>query len=89
ENYVEDTTTMLMKVLGLYRSKHTLVGNVQIQGVSGSERKRVSIAETLGFAGSLGAWDNSTRGLDSSTAFEFVRTLRFITDVKRTTTIVS
>jgi len=89
EDYVEDTTTVLMKVLGLYRSKHTLVGNAQIQGVSGGERKRVSIAETLGSAGSLGTWDNSTRGLDSSTALEFVRTLRLITDIKRTTTIVS
>ncbi|KAG2126806.1 ABC-2 type transporter-domain-containing protein [Suillus clintonianus] len=89
ENYVEDTTEMLMKVLGLYRSKDTIVGNAQIQGVSGGERKRVSIAETLGSAGSLGAWDNSTRGLDSSTALEFVRTMRSITDIKRTTTIVS
>lgn len=89
EDYVEDTTTMLMKVLGLYRSKNTLVGSAHIQGVSGGERKRVSIAETLGSAGSLGAWDNSTRGLDSSTALEFVRTLRLITDAKRTTTIVS
>ncbi|KAG2339950.1 hypothetical protein BDR05DRAFT_836787, partial [Suillus weaverae] len=68
---------------------NTLFGNAQIQGVFGGERKRVSIAETLDFAGSLGAWVNSTRGLDSSTAFEFVRTLRFITGVKRTTTIVS
>ncbi|KAG2044053.1 pleiotropic drug resistance ABC transporter [Suillus americanus] len=89
QDYVEDTTTMLMKVLGLFRSKHTLVGNAQIQGVSGGERKRVSIAETLGSAGSLGTWDNSTRGLDSSTALEFVRALRCITDIKRTTTIVS
>ncbi|KAG0701470.1 ABC-2 type transporter-domain-containing protein [Suillus ampliporus] len=89
EDYVEDTTTMLMKVFGLYRSKDTLVGNAQIQGVSGGERKRVSIAETLGSAGSLGAWDNPTRGLDSSTALEFVRTLRAITDVKRTTSIAS
>ncbi|KAG1869109.1 ABC-2 type transporter-domain-containing protein [Suillus tomentosus] len=89
EDYVEDTTTMLMKVLGLYRSKHTLVGNAQIQGVSGGERKRISIAETLGSAGSLGAWDNSTRGLDSSTALEFVRALRLITNARRTTTIVS
>jgi ATP-binding cassette subfamily G (WHITE) protein 2 (SNQ2) len=32
---------------------------------------------------------SSTRGLDSSTALEFVRTLRLITDAKRTTTIVS
>ncbi|KAG2154002.1 ABC-2 type transporter-domain-containing protein [Suillus clintonianus] len=89
EDYVEDTTTMLMKVIGLYRSKNALVGNAQVQGVSGGERKRVSIAETLGSAGSLCVWDNSTRGLDSSTALEFVRTLRSITDVKRTTTIVS
>ncbi|KAG2155262.1 ABC-2 type transporter-domain-containing protein [Suillus bovinus] len=89
DDYVEDTTTMFMKVLGLYRSKHTLVGNAQIQGVSGGERKRISIAETLGSAGSLGAWDNSTRGLDSSTALEFVSALRSLTDAKRTTTIVS
>ncbi|KAG1766364.1 ABC-2 type transporter-domain-containing protein [Suillus placidus] len=89
EDYVEDTTTMLMKVLGLYGSKNTLVGNAQIQGVSGGERKRLSIAEMLGSVSPLGAWDNSTRGLDSSTALELVRTLRFITDVKRTTTIVS
>ncbi|KAG2067263.1 hypothetical protein BDR04DRAFT_1105294 [Suillus decipiens] len=89
EDYVEDTTTMLMKVLGLYNSRHTVVGNAQIQGISGGERKRVSIAESLGSAGSVGIWDNSTRGLDSSTAFEFVRTLRQITDIKRTTTIVS
>ncbi|KAG1745080.1 ABC-2 type transporter-domain-containing protein [Suillus paluster] len=89
EDYVDDTTTMLMKVLGLYRSKNTLVGDAEIQGASGGERKRVSIAETLGSAGSLGAWDNSTRGLDSSTALEFVRTLRAITDVQRTTTIAS
>ncbi|KAG0695928.1 P-loop containing nucleoside triphosphate hydrolase protein [Suillus ampliporus] len=89
EDYVEDTTAMLMKVFGLCRSKNTLVGNAQIQGISGGERKRVSIAETLCSAGSLGAWDNSTRGLDSSTALEFVRTLRAVTDVKRTTTIAS
>ncbi|KAG1745100.1 ABC-2 type transporter-domain-containing protein [Suillus paluster] len=89
EDYVKDTTTMLMEVLGLYRSKNTLVGNAQIQGVSGGERKRVSIAENLGSAGTLGAWDNPTRGLDSSSAVEFVRTLRAITDVKRTTMIVS
>ncbi|KAG2033847.1 ABC-2 type transporter-domain-containing protein, partial [Suillus americanus] len=89
EDYVEDTTTMLMKVLGLHRSKNTLVGNAEIQGISGGERKRVSLAETLGSAGPLGTWDNPTRGLDSSTALEFVRTLRFITDIKRRTTIVS
>ncbi|KAG2038968.1 P-loop containing nucleoside triphosphate hydrolase protein [Suillus americanus] len=89
EEYVEDTTTRVMKVMGLYHLKNALVGNAEVQGVSGGERKRVSIAETLGSAGSLCVWDNSTRGLDSSTALEFIRTLRCITDIRRTTTIVS
>ncbi|KAG2347847.1 pleiotropic drug resistance ABC transporter [Suillus weaverae] len=89
EEYVEDTTTRLMKAMGLYHLKDALVGNAEMHGVSGGERKRVSIAETLGSAGSLCVWDNSTRGLDSSTALEFVRTLRCITDVRCTTTIVS
>ncbi|KAG2364667.1 hypothetical protein BDR07DRAFT_1450169 [Suillus spraguei] len=70
QDYVEDTATILMKVLGLHHSKNTLVGDAQIQGISGGERKRVSIAEILGSASPLGAWDNSTRGLDSSTALE-------------------
>ncbi|OAX36454.1 pleiotropic drug resistance ABC transporter [Rhizopogon vinicolor AM-OR11-026] len=37
----------------------------------------------------IGAWDNSTRGLDASTALEFVQALRLGTDIARLTTIVS
>ncbi|KAJ7715520.1 hypothetical protein B0H16DRAFT_1741855 [Mycena metata] len=37
----------------------------------------------------IGAWDNSTRGLDASTALEFERALRIATDVSRLMTIVS
>jgi ATP-binding cassette subfamily G (WHITE) protein 2 (SNQ2) len=57
EEYVRDTTTRLMKVMGLYHLKNVLVGNAEVQGVSGGEKKRVSIAETLGSAGSLCVWD--------------------------------
>jgi ATP-binding cassette subfamily G (WHITE) protein 2 (SNQ2) len=46
-----------MKVMGLYHLKNVLVGNAEVQGVSGGEKKRVSIAETLGSAGSLCVWD--------------------------------
>ena len=37
----------------------------------------------------LQCWDNSTRGLDSATAFEFVRTLRASTDLTGATAIVT
>ncbi|KAK8110269.1 ATPase [Apiospora kogelbergensis] len=50
-------------------------------GVSGGERKRVSIAEMMVASSSLGAWDNSTRGLDSATALKFVQALRLSSDL--------
>ena len=37
----------------------------------------------------LQCWDNSTRGLDSATALEFVRTLRTSTELTGATAIVT
>lgn len=64
------------------------VGNDFIRGVSGGERKRVSIAEAALGGSPLQCWDNSTRGLDSATALEFVRTLRLSTEMAGCTSIV-
>ncbi|EEP76489.1 ATP-dependent permease PDR15 [Uncinocarpus reesii 1704] len=58
-------------------------------GVSGGERKRISIAETTLSGSPLQCWDNSTRGLDSSTALEFVKSLRLSTQYSGTTAIVA
>ncbi|KAN0128703.1 ABC-2 type transporter domain containing protein [Lactarius tabidus] len=52
-------------------------------------REEASISEPLTLYSRIAAWDNSTRGLDSSTALEFVRALRIATDVARISTIVS
>lgn len=60
---------------------NTRVGNDFVRGVSGGERKRVSIAEAALGGSPLQCWDNSTRGLDSATALEFVRTLRLSTSL--------
>ncbi|KAH9841151.1 pleiotropic drug resistance ABC transporter [Rhodofomes roseus] len=87
--HVDVMTDVLKSVFGLRHVKDTLVGDASIRGVSGGEKKRVSISETLATRSLLTCWDNSTRGLDSSTALEFVRALRTITDVTRISTIVS
>ncbi|KAL1956581.1 hypothetical protein VTO42DRAFT_7052 [Malbranchea cinnamomea] len=69
-------TQVAMAVFGLSHTKNTKVGDDYIRGVSGGERKRVSIAE-LALAGSpVCCWDNSTRGLDAATALEFAQALR-------------
>jgi ABC-type glutathione transport system ATPase component len=51
-----------MAMYGISHTANTRVGNDFVRGVSGGERKRVTIAEaTLSFA-PLQCWDNSTRG---------------------------
>ena len=79
----------LMRMFGISHTKYTRVGDEYIRGVSGGERKRVSIAETLASKATVIAWDNSTRGLDASTALDYARSLRIMTDVGRRTTLVT
>ena len=63
--YTDITVNALATIFGLRHAKRTKVGNATVRGISGGERKRVSIAEALATRARLGAWDNSTRGLDS------------------------
>ncbi|PPQ74645.1 hypothetical protein CVT26_005690 [Gymnopilus dilepis] len=88
-DFADTITTLLTTVFGLRHALNTPVGDAAIRGVSGGEKKRVSIAEALATRGCIGAWDNSTRGLDASTALEFVRALRIATDTFESTTLVS
>ncbi|KAJ7018816.1 pleiotropic drug resistance ABC transporter [Mycena alexandri] len=89
DEYVDSMVEILCTIFGLRHVRDTQVGDNAVRGVSGGEKKRVSIAEALATRMRLGAWDNSTRGLDASTALEFGRALRIATDVSRLTTIVS
>ncbi|KAL9579505.1 MAG: hypothetical protein Q9212_005068, partial [Teloschistes hypoglaucus] len=79
----------LLKMFGISHTKKTLVGNEMVRGISGGERKRVSIAETLATKSTVVCWDNSTRGLDASTALDYANSLRIMTDVSDRTTLVT
>ncbi|CAD6890415.1 unnamed protein product, partial [Tilletia caries] len=89
KDYVNMVREVLGTILGLRQTYQTVVGNDLIRGVSGGQRKRVSIAEVLASRAKVFLFDNSSRGLDSSTALEFVRALRIATDVAHATTIAS
>lgn len=62
-----EMTEFLLQSMGIEHTATTKVGNEFVRGVSGGERKRVSIIEALATKGSVMCWDNSTRGLDAST----------------------
>ncbi|TDL16644.1 hypothetical protein BD410DRAFT_795131 [Rickenella mellea] len=89
KGFVERLEGMLTTIFGLRHVKGTVVGDDAIRGVSGGEKKRVSLAEAMASRSLIGCWDNSTRGLDASTALEFIRALRLATDIASLTTIVT
>ncbi|KAF4872164.1 Protein SNQ2 [Colletotrichum siamense] len=79
----------LLESMGIQHTFDTKVGNEFVRGVSGGERKRVSIIETMATRGSVFCWDNSTRGLDASTALEYTKAVRAMTDVLGLASIVT
>ncbi|KAJ6571794.1 putative ABC transporter [Mycena capillaripes] len=89
DKYAEHMRDLVMTTFGLSHTINTKVGNDFVRGVSGGERKRVSIAETTLSGSPLQCWDNSTRGLDSATALDFIRTLRLSTQVTGATCLVA
>ena len=83
------TREAIATILGLRHTYNTVVGDSMLRGVSGGERKRVSIGEVLAARAKIVMFDNSSRGLDASTALEFVEALRIATDINGLTTISS
>ncbi|KAF3390870.1 Multidrug resistance protein CDR1 [Talaromyces pinophilus] len=80
---------VIMAMLGLSHTINTRVGNDFVRGVSGGERKRVSIAEATLSQAPLQCWDNSTRGLDSANALEFCKNLALMSKYASTTACVA
>ncbi|KAK4939048.1 ATP-binding cassette transporter snq2 [Elasticomyces elasticus] len=66
---------LLLKMFNIEHTINTIVGNPFMRGVSG--------------AATVCAWDNSTRGLDASTALDYAKSLRIMTNIYKTTTFVS
>ncbi|QLL34017.1 hypothetical protein HG536_0F03420 [Torulaspora globosa] len=78
----------LLQEFGLYHVRNTRVGNDYVRGISGGQRRRVSIIETFIANGSVYLWDNCTKGLDSSTALDFLTILRDMTKRSKSVSLV-
>ena len=89
QEYARYLRDMIMAVFGISHTINTRVGNDFVRGISGGERKRVTIAEAALSAAPLQCWDNSTRGLDSANAIEFCKTLRMSTSLLGSTAVVA
>ncbi|KAL8847299.1 MAG: hypothetical protein Q9221_007644 [Calogaya cf. arnoldii] len=88
-DYVREFLRVVSKLFWIEHTLGTKVGNEFVRGVSGGEKKRVSIAEAMITRASTQCWDNSTRGLDASTALEYVESLRTLTNMTHISTSVA
>ncbi|KAI0523961.1 hypothetical protein KFK09_003325 [Dendrobium nobile] len=82
-------TEYIMKILGLDGCADTLIGNDMHRGISGGEKKRVTTGEMI--VGPMRAlfMDEISTGLDTSTTFQIVNSLRQSVQILGLTTVVS
>ncbi|KFA79185.1 hypothetical protein S40288_02404 [Stachybotrys chartarum IBT 40288] len=79
----------LCRCVGLSHVLGTKVGNAAIRGISGGERRRVSLAEAMATCPDVLCLDNPTNGLDSATALDFIKMMREFTDQHGCSTAMS
>lgn len=80
---VEQAESVIVE-LGLTRCRNTIIGGPLLRGVSGGERKRVSIGQEMLINPSLLLLDEPTSGLDSTTAQRIISTLQNLAKGGRT-----
>ncbi|KAM0861328.1 hypothetical protein ACQ4PT_045969 [Festuca glaucescens] len=76
EQKAEVVTNHILKILGLDICADTIVGNNMLRGISGGQKKRVTTAEMLVTPGRALFMDEISTGLDSSTTFQIVNSIR-------------
>lgn len=81
---VSERVDEVIAELGLKHVTHTKVGDANVRGLSGGERRRVSIGIHLLILPSVILLDEPTSGLDSFTATNIIRTLSHLARKGRT-----
>ncbi|KMT06317.1 hypothetical protein BVRB_7g160000 [Beta vulgaris subsp. vulgaris] len=82
-------TEYVLKILALGICGDTIVGDDMRRGISGGEKKRLTIGEMLVGPANVLLMDEISTGLDSATAFQVCKYIREMVHVMDMTTIIS
>ncbi|KAF8035907.1 hypothetical protein BT93_C1817 [Corymbia citriodora subsp. variegata] len=82
-------TDYILKILGLEICADTMVGDEMIRGISGGQKKRVTTGEMLVGPAKALFMDEISTGLDSSTTFQIVNSLRQSIHILNGTALIS
>lgn len=76
-------------ILGLHKQRNTRVGNFLLRGLSGGQKRRLSVGVELVAKPRVLFLDEPTSGLDSTSAFSVVSSLKSICQKAGTTMVIS
>jgi len=79
----------IMRAVGIKRVEDTFVGGDRVRGVSGGEKKRVSVAEMMASRSYVDCLDEISTGLDAATTYDICKLLGEVTRMRNTVRIVS
>ncbi|CAH9131526.1 unnamed protein product [Cuscuta epithymum] len=82
-------TDYILKILGLEVCADTMVGDQMIRGISGGQKKRVTTGEMMVGPAKALFMDEISTGLDSSTTFSIVNSLKQYVHILKGTAVIS
>ncbi|GMI86113.1 pleiotropic drug resistance 12, ATP-binding cassette G40, PLEIOTROPIC DRUG RESISTANCE 12 [Hibiscus trionum] len=82
-------TDYILKILGLEVCADTMVGDEMVRGISGGQKKRVTTGEMLVGPAKALFMDEISTGLDSSTTFQIVNSLKQTVHILNGTAVIS
>ncbi|KAI6671954.1 hypothetical protein NL676_006839 [Syzygium grande] len=82
-------TDYILKILGLEICADTMVGDEMLRGISGGQRKRVTTGEMLVGPAKALFMDEISTGLDSSTTYQIVNSLKQFIHILDGTAVIS
>mmetsp|Transcript_21709 Transcript_21709/g.32220 ORF Transcript_21709/g.32220 Transcript_21709/m.32220 type:complete len:1460 (+) Transcript_21709:30-4409(+) len=78
---IEERVEAVINLLGLSKAADTLIGDNLLRGISGGEKKRVTIGIEFMKGPGLYLLDEPTTGLDAKTAIDIFQSVRVIADL--------
>ena len=88
EDEVITRVESVIAMLGLQRHRKTMVGNEILRGISGGEKRRLSVGNELVANPRILFLDEVTSGLDSTSAFQVMQSLHAVASGPRRTTLL-
>ena len=80
---------LVMEALGLDHVADTFVGNADVRGVSGGQRRRVTLGEQIQISSPILVGDEISTGLDAASTYDICSTIMHFTKLQRTTRVLS